>query len=177
MDYYSEEQIATEELRRTAYHEGGHKVLWQDFGGLGHAFVWKRLDRAPDENAWCGQFRSLACPEIMQQARLAAGISGPQLPPSWRALVGMAGLLSEELLIDETGDAEVIAENLFSRIWTGEASVTDLDLMGIADIDDFEIEYEVIDEAIGILRESWASVKRVAEELISGARKTGQTSR
>jgi hypothetical protein len=169
MDYYSEEQLAVKELRSVAHHEAGHKVLWQQFGGAGHAFVWRRLDRGPDEKAWCGQFRPISCPEAMQRAFLTAGILGPQLPPNWRVLVGMAGILSEELLIDQTSDTEVIAESLFSRIWMGEASATDLNLMGIADIDDFKHDYEVAEEAIRLLRESWSNVQSVAECLISEA--------
>jgi hypothetical protein len=169
MDGYSEEQIAAAELLSAAYHEAGHQVLWRLFGGAGHAFVWKRLDRAPDEKAWSGQFRAISCLEVMQKALLAAGISGPRLHPNWRVLVGMAGILSEELLIDETGDTEVIAENLFSRIWMGEASATDLNLMGIADIDDFKHDYEVVEEAIRLLSESWSNVQSVAECLISEA--------
>ncbi len=41
MIQFTEEQIAARELRNAAYHEAGHKMLYERFGGAGDAVVWK----------------------------------------------------------------------------------------------------------------------------------------
>lgn len=54
----AEEEIAARELRSAAYHEAGHKVLYEQFGGAGDAFVWRNDSGDPEERAWFGQFRT-----------------------------------------------------------------------------------------------------------------------
>ncbi|WP_260432498.1 hypothetical protein [Burkholderia sp. Bp9140] len=53
---FTEEQIAARELRSTAYHEAGHKLLYERFGGAGDAVVWKNDSGNSEECAWLGQW-------------------------------------------------------------------------------------------------------------------------
>ncbi|ACB67696.1 MULTISPECIES: hypothetical protein [Burkholderia] len=101
---YTEEQIAARELRNTAYHEAGHKLLYERFGGAGDAVVWKNESGNSEECAWLGQFRPRTCPEEMHKVALKHGFAVPELPANWKMLVGMSGLLAEEILSGETED-------------------------------------------------------------------------
>ncbi|WP_241030425.1 hypothetical protein [Paraburkholderia sp. Ac-20347] len=131
--------------------------------------MWKNESGDPGERAWLGQFRPRTCPEVMRQAALNHGFAAPELPANWRILVGMAGLLAEDILSDETDDAGAMADMLWSRISAGEASATDLTQMGITDIDNFDLSYEVVDKAVRFLREGWSDVQQEAEHLIKTA--------
>jgi hypothetical protein len=91
------------------------------------------------------------CPEAKRKATLANGIAVPELPGNWKILVGMAGLLAEEILNGETDDVSAMADNMFFRISFGEASDSDLAQIGVTDIDNCELSYEVIEEAVQLL--------------------------
>jgi hypothetical protein len=163
MIYFTDEQIAAKELRDAAYHEAGHKMLYRCFGGDGDAVVWKNGSANPEEKMWLGQFSPRTCPEVARNLALTHGSNAPDLPADWRILVGMADLLAEEILSDETDDAGVMADNLFFRISSGEASATDLAQMGVTVIESCEVSCEVVEEAVRLLREEWAVVQEEAE--------------
>lgn len=150
---FTEEQIAARELRSAAYHEAARKMVYERFGGAGDAVVWRNENGDPEEKAWFGQFRPRTCPEEMRTIALAFGVSAPDLPANWKVLVGIAGLVAEEILSDDTDDAGAIADALHLKISDGEASASDLATMGITDIESFELSYEVVEEATRILRE------------------------
>lgn len=170
-DYFTDEQIAARELRDVAYHEAGHKMLYRRFGGDGDAVVWENESRNPEEKMWLGQFLPRTCPEMERRLALMRGATLPELPANWRVLVGMAGLLAEEILSGETDDAGAMVDTVFFRISFGEASTSDLAQMGITDIDSCELDYEVGEEAVRLLREEWAAVQDEAEYLIEAAAK------
>jgi hypothetical protein len=151
----TEEQIAELELRKAAYHEAGHKIVYERFGGAGDAVVWRNGSRGPDEVAWRGQFRPRTCPEEMRAIALASGFAVPDLPANWKALVGIAGLVAEEILYDGTHDAGVIADALHQRISDGEASASDLAMMGITNIEDYKLRDKLVEEATRIVCEGW----------------------
>jgi hypothetical protein len=165
----TEEQIADGELRNAAYHEAAHKVVYERFGGAGDAVVWRNESGNPEERAWRGQFRPRTCPEEMRNITLASGFSVPDLPANWRVLVGMAGLVAEDILYDGTDDAGAIADALHQRISDGEASASDLTMMGITDIESYELRDELVEEATRILRDGWEAVQQEAEYLIEFA--------
>jgi hypothetical protein len=169
MDYCSEKEVAARELRRAAYHEVGHKVMCERFGGTGCAVVWRNPSGNWDESAWLGQFRQRICPEAQHRAWSANGLDVPALPLNWKVLVGMAGLLAEELLIGETDDAEVVAYNIYVMIKHGAASATDLDAMGISDATNFDLSCDVVEQGMRILREAWSRVQSEAESIIADA--------
>jgi hypothetical protein len=152
-DYFTDEQLGARELRGAAYHETGHKMLYRRFGGDGDAVVWKNGSGNHGEKMWLGQFRPRTCPEVERTLALTLGATVPELPANWRVLVGMAGLLAEEILSGETDDAGAMADALFFRITFGEASATDLAQMGVTDIDHCELSCEVIEEAVRLLRQ------------------------
>lgn len=166
---FTEEQIAARELRNAAYHEAAHKIVYERFGGAGDAVVWRNDSGNSEEAAWLGQFRPRTCPVEMRTIALASGFSAPDLPVDWRMLVGVAGLVAEEILHDGTDDVDVIADALLIRISDGEASASDLATMGITDIDNCELSYVVVEEAVRILREGWLDVQQEAEYLIQSA--------
>lgn len=166
---FTEQQIAARELRNAAYHEAAHKMVYEQFGGAGDAAVWRNKSGNPEETAWRGQFRPRTCPEEMRAIALASGLSVPDLPANWRALVGIAGLVAEEILRDGTDDAGVIADALHQRIWDGEASASDLAMMGITDIENYDLSDELVERATRILRDQWEAVRQEAEYLIEFA--------
>lgn len=173
IDFFTEEQIAARELRSAAYHEAGHKILYERFGGAGDAVVWKNESRNPDERAWFGQFRPRTCPEVMRNAAIASGFMAPDLPSNWKVLVGMAGLLAEDIMSGETDDAGVLADTLFFAISMGDASASDLEQMGVTDVDNCGFGYETVEEAVRLLREEWRNVQQEAEELIASTADSG----
>ncbi|WP_124904709.1 hypothetical protein [Burkholderia sp. Bp9004] len=144
-------------------------MLYERFGGAGDAVVWKNESGNPEESAWLGQFRPRTCPEVMRKTALNHGFPAPELPANWKVLVGMAGLLAEEILSGETDDTGAMADSLALKISFGEASASDLALMGVTDIDSCELSYEVVDEAVRMLREGWPVVQEEAEYLIKFA--------
>ncbi|WP_176058873.1 hypothetical protein [Paraburkholderia sp. BCC1876] len=109
-----------------------------------------------------GSFVLAPGPEELRTIALASGFSVPDLPANWKALVGIAGLVAEEILSDDTDDAGEIADALHLKISDGEASASDLATMGITDIDSCELSYEVVEEVARILREGWQVVQREA---------------
>jgi hypothetical protein len=162
----TEEEIAARELRSAAYHEAGHKVLYEHFGGAGDAIVWRNDSGNPEERAWFGQFRTRVCPEQMRNVALRYGLPARELPANWRVLVGMAGLLAEAILNCGPDDIHALADDIHYRISTDEASASDLVSMGISDIDDFELSFEVVGFGARLLREAWRNVQEEAQYLI-----------
>ncbi len=78
-------------------------------------------------------------------------------------------MVAEEILYDGTDDAGVISDALHQRIWDGEASVSDLAMMGITDIESYDLSDELVEEATRILREGWQAVQQEAEYLIESS--------
>lgn len=144
-------------------------MVYEQFGGAGDAVVWRNESGNLEERAWRGQFRPRTCPQEMRAIALASGFSVPDLPANWRALVGIAGLVAEEILRDGTDDAGVIADALHQRIWDGEASASDLAMMGITDIENYDLSDELVERATRILRDQWEAVLLEAEYLIEFA--------
>ncbi|MFD1558827.1 hypothetical protein ACFSHT_24840 [Paraburkholderia silviterrae] len=169
MTHLTDDQIAAKELRNAAYHEAGHKILYERFGGSGDAVIWRNESGNPAEKAWCGQFRPRTCPEEVRKIAIANGFPAPDLPMNWKAIVGMAGLLAEDILSGETDDVGALADTLFFKITGGEASASDLASMNITDVDDCALSYDVVDEAVRLLLEAWPLVQQEAEYLIEFA--------
>lgn len=163
-----QDQIADDDLRKVAYHEAGHKIIYELFGGAGDAVVWKNESGNPDEVAWLGQFRPRTCVEQMHEIWARAGLDAPPLPSNWRAMYGMAGVVAEQILRGEA-EVEFIAENLYLRICCDEISATDLASIGIADIDDFEVHIESVEQCVRHLLEHWPRVQVEADFLIADA--------
>ena len=60
----------------------------------------------------------------------------------------------------------MIADALHLRISDGEASASDLAMMGITDIESCELRDELVEEATRILREGWQAVQQEADYLV-----------
>jgi hypothetical protein len=112
----TEEQIADWELSKAAYHEAAHNMVDERFGGAGDTVVWRSRSGNPEERAWRGQSHPRTCPEAMGAIALASRFSAPDLPANWRMLVGIAGLVAEEILGDDTDDAGAIADAIHLKI-------------------------------------------------------------
>lgn len=158
-------------LRDTAYHEAGHAVMLQRFGGEGNALVWKNFSGDPNEIPWCGQFRWWGCPEARRNNAASLGRPSIAVPQNWQVLVAAAGMIAEEILAG-IRDPRWISENVLTRIWMNDASATDLQYMGIEDIFNFDTHRigRNIQQASRYLMQDWALVKEEAEYLISFAR-------
>jgi hypothetical protein len=163
-----QDQVAADDLRKAAYHEAGHKIIYEFFGGAGDAVVWKNQSGSPDEVAWLGQFQPRTCPEQMHEIWSRAGLNTPKLPSNWCAIYGMAGVVAEQILRGET-DVEFIAGNLNLRICFDEMSATDLASIGVTDIDEFEINIDDIEQCTQLLLKHWSRVQLEAEYLIADA--------
>lgn len=168
MPALTQDQIADDDLRKAAYHEAGHKIIYELFGGAGDAVVWKNESGNPDEMAWLGQFRPRTCVEQMHEIWARAGLDVSPLPLNWRAMYGMAGVVAEQILRGET-EVEFIAGNLYLRICCDEISATDLASIGVTDVDDFEVDIEGVEQCVLHLLEHWLQVKQEAEYLIANA--------
>jgi len=164
----TQDRIADDDLRKAAYHEAGHKIIYELFGGAGDAVVWKNASGNPDEVAWLGQFRPRICAEQMHEVWARAGLDVPTLPSNWRAIYGMAGVVAEQILNGET-EVEFIAGNLYLRICYAEISATDLASIGVTDIDDFEVDIEGVERCTQHLLAHWPLVTQEAEYLIAAA--------
>lgn len=157
-------------LQFMAFHEAGHKILYGRFGGNGNAVITKKRGRNRGEVIWGGQFRVLGSLAHVHQAMRNAGMDpGIELPENWEVLVGMAGLVAEEIFRRETDDPRVIADEIRERIMDGEASETDLDFMKIEDIDAFELNYADVELVWQYLQEDWELVQEEAGFLIEEA--------
>jgi hypothetical protein len=157
-------------LQFMAFHEAGHKILYGRFGGNGNAVITKKLDTKSGEVIWGGQFRVLGSLAHVHEAMRNAGMDlGIELPQNWEVLVGLAGLVAEEIFRGETNDPRVIADEIRERIMAGEASETDLDLMRIEDIDAFELSYGDVELVCQYLREDWELVEEEVGFLIEEA--------
>ncbi|RQR51266.1 hypothetical protein DIE21_15155 [Burkholderia sp. Bp9140] len=62
-----------------------------------------------------------------------------------------------------------MADSLVLKISLGEASASDLALMGVTDIDGCELSYGVVDEVVRMLHEGWSVVQEEAEYLMKSA--------
>lgn len=164
----AQDEIAHDDLRKAAYHEAGHKIIYELFGGAGDAVVWKNESGNPDEVAWLGQFRPRTCPEQMHEIWACAGLNVTPLPSNWRAMCGMAGVVAEQIMHGEA-EVEFIAGNLYLRICCDEISATDLASIGVMDIDDFEVDIEGVEHCVHHLLEHWLRVRVEAESLIADA--------
>jgi hypothetical protein len=163
-----QDQKAANDLRKAAYHEAGHKIIYELFGGAGDAVVWENESGDPDEVTWLGQFRPRRCPEQQHEAWARAGLDVPALPLNWIALYGMAGIVAEQILRGER-DVEFIAGHLYLRICCDEISATDAAAIGVTDIDNFEVDIETVEQCAQLLLEHWSQVKTEAEHLIADA--------
>jgi hypothetical protein len=150
-----------------AIHEAGHKILYERFGGSGEAVITKKRDGKGGEVIWGGQFRmagDLALTrEILQKHGIDPGI---ELPKNWEVLVGMAGLVAEEIFRGENDDPLFIADEIRERIMGGEVSDTDLQFMRIEDISAFELTYTDVELVWRYLKEDWELVEEEAGILI-----------
>jgi hypothetical protein len=163
------ENQCLQELRAAAFHEAGHKVMCHRFCGAGYAEVWRNPSGNPDELLWGGQFCMVMSPQLRYEMSKANGALIPEPPVNCRVLIGMAGLIAEELQRGETDDPGLIAESVEHRIWSGGASATDLTAMGIEDTDSVELSFDDVEHAVRVLIEDWALVQKEAEYLIEGA--------
>lgn len=175
MSELTEDQIAMRELRNAAYHEAGHAIICRRFGGDGDILIRKNQSRMADETAWRGQYRIRVCPQMMHDAAKRAGFPVGHLPDNWGVLLGMAGLVAEEILRDETDEAEIIADRISVRILLGYASASDLLMMGITNIDDLELNYEEVVQALRYLKEEWQLVQEFAEYHIAESLATDES--
>jgi len=159
-----------EMLRFAAFHEAGHKTLYERFGGNGEAVVTKKRGKKHGEVIWAGQFKIAGDLAQTHKAMRKFGLDpGIELPENWEVLVGLAGLVAEEILRGEFDDPSFIAEEIHSRIMGGDASDTDLAFMNIDDIDEFDLSYADVEVVWQYLREDWEAVQEEAEFLIEEA--------
>jgi hypothetical protein len=99
-------------------------------------------------------------PEAKRKGALPNRFTVPELPANWKVLVGMAGLLAEEILNAEPDDVSAMARNMFFRISDAEVSDSDLAPMRVTDIDSRKLSYEIVELAVPVLREKWAACRK-----------------
>jgi hypothetical protein len=153
--------IAEREKRGVSFHEAAHAAIFRRYGGCGIAEVWRNTAQnvKDGQKAWLGTFKMFAEPGTMQmsdEVRKALRVLPP--PDNWRVLVGIAGLVAEEILHGVT-DADEIAVSIESDIGMGEASKTDMDLMG----DDWNVSD--VAEVLKLLLDMWPDIEREAASL------------
>lgn len=158
------------ELQAVAFHEAGHKVIYERLGGSGDAVVWKNASNDPTQNPWLGEFR-LRTP--LPEAHLGINKSGNSFqckrPDNWKVLLGVAGLLAEQMAEEATNNPEDLAEDIRFSISNGVASDTDLKLMNIIDINEFDLSDADVEQAWKILKQNWLLVELEVRCLIRQA--------
>lgn len=185
-----EEVPELDTLYQSANHEAGHKIMLESFGCYATAEVWKNVSGNPDEYLWCGHCRYI-CPLVQQQnaknLRLQAAkfpdelrnrveLRTVKLPSNWRMLVGVAGLVAEQIYAGIDDPAWVV-ELVLNEIENGYASDTDLAGMGISDIYNIDkvTTKRGIRQAFRHLLKSWQLVQDEAKFLVACALKESQS--
>ncbi|MDO8811478.1 MAG: hypothetical protein Q7J38_05545 [Gallionella sp.] len=154
-------EVAEREKRKASFHEAGHAAICSRLGGYGTAMVWRNTAQRikTGERAWLGTFKMYFKPGTVnmdRKTKLALGVI--PITKNWRVLLGMAGLVAENIA-DGITDADEIAGIIFDAIMVDEVSQTDKDLMGI--------HWRVRDVAkvVKLLQDKWPEVERVAASL------------
>jgi hypothetical protein len=133
-------------------------MVYDQFGGAGHALVWKNESGNPEERALVGQFRPRTCPEGVRMMALACGVSVPDLRDNWKVLVGIARRMAAENSQRRRGRCRCNRRrsSLQNLEWRSLCLRPRAD--GITDIGNCELSYQVIEEAARISREGcWSS--------------------
>lgn len=166
-------ELEMKDLRTTAFHEAGHKIIYHRFGGSGNAVIWKNPNGGGlEELYWLGHFQPHTCPQVLYEAHKRSGYSmGFKLPKNWRRLVGLAGVVSEEIMRGETDEPWIVAEDIDSRISAGQMSASDLEYMGITDLENYALNTADVEQVWRYLLEDWSSVEREAQYLIQDTSK------
>jgi hypothetical protein len=127
-------EIAAREKRRTSFHEAGHSIVCSLLGGIGIPSVWANSAQniRSGQKAWLGTFKMYAEPGTMQiDAKIKKAHGVIKTPKNWRVLLGLAGMVAEEIA-DGVTDPEEIACSIECSISFEEASPTDVALIGEA---------------------------------------------
>ena len=61
----TDEQLSIKELCGAPYHEAGHKIVYECFGGTAEAFVFRNRSGIPDMKEWLGQCGPWAFPRSL----------------------------------------------------------------------------------------------------------------
>ena len=161
-----EVRIAAREMRDVCFHEVGHVVVLHAFGGYGVARVWRNESpNVGEEKAWLGRTAIYAMPgqhEMADDARALLGVEPGPIPPNWKCLFALAGLVAE-YLADGEREPWQIAEWIQSAIEFGEASATDIEGIG----DDWA--EDDVAEVIRLLLARWLQVEARVAELTAGS--------
>ena len=115
-------------------------------GGTAEVLIWPNSSADPLQNSWLWNCNILSAPRLARP-RKGSGETVTGFLPNWRALVGMASVVGELLIVDEVDPARI--KDLFEGIYMSEdgMSASDLELMGD------EWSYADIDQIIAILKE------------------------
>ncbi|MFA6312654.1 MAG: hypothetical protein WCV99_16895 [Sterolibacterium sp.] len=144
------------EKRNTSLHEIGHATVCARFGGSGRIDIWRNSkdNVAAGEKAWLGTFRMLAKPGSLQLTEeMAAMLHELPTPRNWRVLLGLAGIVCEQIGNGIT-DIDDITGEVQAMIEMGDASESDAALIG-EDWDETDIEV-----VVKLLMDSWPNIER-----------------
>lgn len=151
--------LEAREKRGAAFHEACHAAVIRHFGGYATPSIWRNESGNPDEKAWLGTCKMFAEPGAMAIAdETKAQFEIQPAPENWRVLVGLAGIVGEQLLNGAT-DPEEISCYWDEAIEMGELSATDMAMVG----DDHQISE--VETVVTILHSRWAEIEIEAEGL------------
>ena len=152
-----EKIISRKEKRSTSFHEAGHAAICFRFGGSGVAQIWRNTPAniKVGQRAWLGSFVVFAEPESLMMDEVIRGILGVvPAPENWRILLGMAGLVAEQIANDVT-DAYEIYYSIKTLIGLDQVSKSDLDLMG-------DWQFSDVVDVVYLLIQRWFEIERHA---------------
>ncbi|WP_250514416.1 hypothetical protein [Caballeronia sp. INDeC2] len=101
-------------------------MVYEQCGGAGDALLWKNETAKPEKMARVEQFRPRMCLEAVRTVGIASGVSVPDLPREVEGTRRHRCRVAEEILSDDTDDADAIADALLFKISNGEAFASDL---------------------------------------------------
>lgn len=144
-------EISDIELTRVSFHEAGHLVILNAFGGIGSAHIWRNESGDPTEKAWLGHVRMYAKPGELRTIA--------KVPGRWRIMFGMAGYVAESIYSGDT-DPGGLFDSLADDLDYDELSPTDRAAIGS------KWNYSDVSTTLELLQSRWDQVLLEANNLI-----------
>lgn len=125
--YVNTRRFDSQEKIRLARHEIGHAHIVRRFGGYATAEIWRTATSSHDERTWSGTCKIYLVPGKMTMDRKTKSLLKIlPAPKNWLVLVGLAGIVGEEVGSGERDPAQIY-ETVNDAILSGYVSDTDLE--------------------------------------------------
>ena len=150
----TKKQLIQHDKKQTLFHEQGHSIVASYFGVFGKVNLSRNPLGGIEEKFWIGSYTMYNDPTEVELPDEVKAVIKYMLPPkNWKALIGMAGFVAEQIANGET-DGNKISSSLEEAIEMEEISHTDCAMIG----EDWE--WGDVDSVLKILLDRWDTVER-----------------